>query len=185
MCKKNTQNLTQLRTTLTREWFVRFSWKLIWQIVIALLLSYCGWNLGQILGGLRCFCTLFRYNNGGIWIHTKKCLKVRQALGTCQVSSLSSVPSAYVDPWDILNNFCFHVYAQKWHMSSVKCQIDPWDMLNNFCFHVYDQKWHMWNVKCYLSGVKCQVFQVLMLILGTYFCFHVDAQKSWPTVHCL
>ena len=21
--------------------------------------------------------------------------------------------NAYVDPWDILNNFCFHVYAQK------------------------------------------------------------------------
>ena len=32
--------------------------------------------------------------------------------GKFQVSSLlsvSSVPSAYVDPWDILNNFCFHV----------------------------------------------------------------------------
>ena len=36
----------------------------------------------------------------------------------------------------MLNNFCFHVYAQK-------CQVvkfDPWDMLNNFCFHVYAQK---------------------------------------------
>ena len=21
--------------------------------------------------------------------------------------------NAYVDPWDMLNNFCFHVYAQK------------------------------------------------------------------------
>ena len=40
-------------------------------------------------------------------------LKVRQALGTCQVQSLSSVPSAYVDLWDLLNNFCCHVYAQK------------------------------------------------------------------------
>ena len=54
---------------------------------------------------------------------------------------VSSVPSTYVDPWDIMNNFCFHVYAQKWHiceMSSVNCQmsnayVDPWDMLNNFC----------------------------------------------------
>ena len=22
------------------------------------------------------------------------------------------MPNAYVDPWDMLNNFCFHVYAQ-------------------------------------------------------------------------
>ena len=43
----------------------------------------------------------------------KKCLKVRQALGTCKVSSLSSVPIAHVDPGDILNNFCFDYYAQK------------------------------------------------------------------------
>ena len=21
--------------------------------------------------------------------------------------------NAYVDPWDVLNNYCFHVYAQK------------------------------------------------------------------------
>ena len=61
----------------------------------------------------------------------KKFLKVRQVLGTCKVSSFSSVsgvssvssvsrvsslPSTYVDPWDIMNNFCFHVYTQKWHM---------------------------------------------------------------------
>ena len=26
---------------------------------------------------------------------------------TCHMSN------AYVDPWDMLNNFCFHVYAQK------------------------------------------------------------------------
>ena len=43
----------------------------------------------------------------------KNVLKVRQALGTCKVSSLSSVPSAHVDPGDILNNSCFDVYAQK------------------------------------------------------------------------
>ena len=54
----------------------------------------------------------------------------------CQMST------AYVDPWDMLNNFCFNVYAQKWHMLNVKCQVsnayvDPWDMLNNFCFNVY------------------------------------------------
>ena len=58
----------------------------------------------------------------------------------------------------MLNNFCFHVYAQKslfiivchavmpccpavtscCHMSSA--YVDHWDMVNNFCFHVYAQK---------------------------------------------
>ena len=27
------------------------------------------------------------------------------------------------DPWDMLNNFCFYIYAQKWHMSNVKSQM--------------------------------------------------------------
>ena len=27
---------------------------------------------------------------------------------TCHISYVT----AYVDPWDMLNNFCFHVYAQ-------------------------------------------------------------------------
>ena len=54
----------------------------------------------------------------------------------CQVST------AYVDSWNMLN-FCFHVYAQNWHIyvkcqvSSVKCQVS--------------------NVKCQMSSVKCQV----------------------------
>ena len=44
----------------------------------------------------------------------------------------------------MLNNFCFHVYAQKCQVVKLSsCQVvkfDPWDMLNNFCFHVYAQK---------------------------------------------
>ena len=74
---------------------------------------------------------------------------------TCQMSHVTCLMSnGYVDPWDMLNNFCFHVYTQKWvfvimshvtcHMSHVTCHmsnayVDPWDMLNNFCFHVYAQ----------------------------------------------
>ena len=35
----------------------------------------------------------------------------------CQVSNVKcQMSNAQVDPWDMLNNFCFHVYAQKWHM---------------------------------------------------------------------
>ena len=28
-------------------------------------------------------------------------------------SDICQVSNAYVDPWDMLNNFCFHAYAQK------------------------------------------------------------------------
>ena len=31
----------------------------------------------------------------------------------CRMSHVTCLMSnAYVDPWDMLNNFCFHVYAQ-------------------------------------------------------------------------
>ena len=34
---------------------------------------------------------------------------------TCYMSHVTCLMSnAYVDPWDMLNNFCFQVYAQKW-----------------------------------------------------------------------
>ena len=71
---------------------------------------------------------------------------------TCKLASLQNLP---IDLWDMLNNFCFHVYAQKslfinlQNLQNCKTckfanlqnlQIDPWDMLNNFCFHVYAQK---------------------------------------------
>ena len=73
-----------------------------------------------------------------------------------------------VDPRDMLNNFCYHAYAQKslvyrrkWQcffldtitrapdirvhragsqLKNKMVQVDPRDMLNNFCFHVYAQK---------------------------------------------
>ena len=49
--------------------------------------------------------------------------------------------NAYVDPWDILNNFSFHVYVQMSlfigeNGNDIFAYVDPWDMLNNFCFHV-------------------------------------------------
>ena len=54
---------------------------------------------------------------------------------TCDMSN------AFVDPWDMLNNFCFHVslkvivcHAVTCHMSTA--YVDPWAMLNNFCLHV-------------------------------------------------
>ena len=51
------------------------------------------------------------------------------------------------------------------HMSNAYAYVDSWDMLNNFCFHVYAQKWvfvimshvacHMSHVTCDMSHVKC------------------------------
>ena len=42
--------------------------------------------------------------------------KVRQKLGTSQSHVIPAIPVIQAihvsDPWDILNNFCFHVLAQ-------------------------------------------------------------------------
>ncbi len=52
---------------------------------------------------------------------SKKCLKVRQKLGTRNVIKnlktlktwkFENFEKVKNDPWDMLNNFCFHVYAQ-------------------------------------------------------------------------
>ena len=67
---------------------------------------------------------------------------------TCHMSN------TYVDPRDMLINFSFHVYAQKWVfviMSHVTCCMS----------HV---ACHMSHVTCRMSHVLCQM---LMLILGT------------------
>ena len=67
---------------------------------------------------------------------------------TCDMSHVTcDMSNAYANPWDMVNNFCFDVYAQKGVfviMSHVTClmsnaYVDPWDMLNNFCFHLYAQ----------------------------------------------
>ena len=47
------------------------------------------------------------WNGFSLWRY-KKCLKVRQALGTWKLWKLENLKT-----WDMLNNFCFHVYAQK------------------------------------------------------------------------
>ena len=42
------------------------------------------------------------------YIENKNCLNTRQKLGTRNV-----LQNLQIDPWDMLNNFCFNVYAQK------------------------------------------------------------------------
>ena len=52
--------------------------------------------------------------------------------------------------------FCLsHVTCYMWNAC-----VDPWDMLNNFCFHVYAQKWVfviMSHVTCHISHVRCHM----------------------------
>ena len=73
---------------------------------------------------------------------------------TCHMSHVTCLMSnAYVDPCDMPNNFCFHVYAQMSLFMGVNVNgfiatstpspvtnpiayVDPWDILNNFCFYV-------------------------------------------------
>ena len=67
-------------------------------------------------------------------------------LQSCKLAKLALSHSLTLD---MLNNFCFHVYAQKSlshsltlthsHTISISHSITL-DMLNNYCFHVYAQK---------------------------------------------
>ena len=97
--------------------------------------------------------------------------------------------NAYVDPLDMLNNFCFLVYAQKWvfvimshfachmshclcqmshcafHMSCVKCLC--WSLVHSeqLLFSCVSSKVSICNyVTCRMSHVICQM---LMLTVGT------------------
>ena len=136
-------------------------------------------------------CQLFILKlNKGV---TSKCQMLMLILVTCCTTffCMSMLKS------DMLNNFCFHVSAQKWVfviMSHVTCRmshvtwimssayVDPWDMLDNFCFHVYAQKWvfvikshvtcHIAYVTCHMSNADVDPWDML-----NNFCFHVSAQK--------
>ena len=46
-----------------------------------------------------------------LWSKMSSCQVVR--LSGCQVVKLSGCQVVKFDPWDMLNNFCFDVYAQK------------------------------------------------------------------------
>ena len=65
---------------------------------------------------------------------------------TCRMWHVTCLMSnAYVDPWDMLNNFCFQVYAQKWVlviMSHVTC-------------HILHVTCHMSHCTCHMSYIKC------------------------------
>ena len=104
--------------------------------------------------------------------------------------------NAYIDPWDMLNNFCFHVYAQKWVfviMSHLACHI------SHYACHMLFVKCLSWSsghseqilFSCVCSKVSicnyvtCHMSHVTCLMSNAYvdpwdmlnnFCFHVYAQ---------
>ena len=116
---------------------------------------------------------------------------------TCHMSN------AYVDPWDMLNNFCFHVYAQKWvfvimshvtchfrmsHVIYVKCLCWSLGHAELLLFSCVSSKvsicnyvtCHMSHVACHMSHVTCQM---LMLILGP--CWTIFVFMSMLKCRCL
>ena len=73
------------------------------------------------------------------WFPAKKCLNVRQKLGTrnvlmfkCSEQLLFSCVSSKVSICNYVTCRMSHVTC---HMSNA--YVDHWDMLNNFCFHLY------------------------------------------------
>ena len=69
--------------------------------------------------------------------------------GICEMSSVKcEMSNAYVDPWDMLNKFCFHVYAQ---MLLFMGEIDNAFFWTPPC----PVSGHMSHVTCHMSYVKC------------------------------
>ena len=120
--------------------------------------------------------------------------------------------NAYVDPLDMLNNFCFLVYAQKWvfvimshfachmshclcqmshcafHMSCVKCLC--WSLVHSeqLLFSCVSSKVIIYNyVTCHMSHVACHMShvacQMLKLIVAT--CWTIIVFMSMLKCWCL
>ena len=119
------------------------------------------------------------------YCHLKKCLNVRQKLGTRSHSLTLTVSHSLT--LVILNNFCFHVYAKSHiltlslshsHTISLSHSLSL-DMLNNFCFHVYARKSLSHFHTLSLSHSHTLSFShSLSLDMLNKFCFHLNAENS-------
>ena len=103
----------------------------------------------------------------------------RQKLGTCKTCKLALSHSLTLD---MLNNFCFHLYAQKSlshsHTLSISHSLTL-DMMNNFCFHVYAQNLLSHFLTLTLShSHTLSISHSITLDMLNKFCFHLYAQKS-------
>ena len=109
--------------------------------------------------------------------------------------------NAYVDLWDMLNNFFFicklnceccnnvtcHILHVTYHISHVTCLMskayfDSWHMLNNFGFHVWAQKW-VWEPG--MSECSCWTTLVFMCKLKSdcLSCWLLSIDMKTEVVH--
>jgi len=74
---------------------------------------------------------------------------------------------------------CCHVMQSCCHMSSA--YVDHWDMLNNFCFHVYSQK-SLFMIVCH--AVICQLLMLITGTCWTTFVFMsmLKSHCLWPKI---
>ena len=111
----------------------------------------------------------------------------RSTSGT--LSNCHSLSLSHSLTLEMLNNFCFHVYAQKSlshshtlsmsHSHTLTVSLShslTLHMLNNFCFHVYAQKSLAHSLTLSHSH-NLSVSHSLTLDMLNNFCFHVYAQK--------
>ena len=47
--------------------------------------------------------------------------------GNLKILKLENFENIKNDPWDMLNNFCFHVYAQKSLFIAENCNVFSWE----------------------------------------------------------
>ena len=145
------------------------------QVMLSYLKCLC-WSLGLLFSCLCSKVTVYDclscYHAVMSCCHAVICQVLMLITGTCWTTFvfMSMLKSHCL--WLFVMLSCCHVMLSCCHMSSV--YVDHWDMLNNFCFHLYAQKsqfmivchavmswchdviWHMSYVKC------------IMLILGIY-----------------
>ena len=110
---------------------------------------------------------------------------------TCRMSHITCLMSnAYVDPWDMLNNFCFHVYAQKWVFVYVlymlmlilgtcwtilfSCLCAKVSICNYVTCHISPFACHMLYIKCFWfsRSIQWRFFQSPKIDLS---CRHICA----------
>ena len=85
---------------------------------VACHMSHCACHMSYV----KCLC----WSSGHAEQLLFSCLYSKVSICnyvTCHMSNVTCLMSnGYVDPWDMLNNFCFHVYIQKLKVSRWKWQ---------------------------------------------------------------
>ena len=101
------------------------------------------------------FVLMSKLKSEYLWLCHMLHVTCRMSHVTCHIAHVTChMSNAYVDPWNMQNNFCFHVYAQKWvfvimshvacRMSHVKClcwSLGHADFFSCLCSNVAVFRW--------------------------------------------